>query len=156
MALVEEAASHGHVAGRLALRQKTGGRTETPVEEIGMRRQAGLLGEGADEVAAGEPRHISEIGKVRLLAHVSVQMIPHPQDALRAVSQGREGIQIGHLLPGLEELKGAGLLEGRLPPGLAVPTPSDDMTLSDDEDPLDDDLFTPLDPGEGTEEREES
>ena len=51
-------------------------------------------------------------------------------------------------LPGLEELKGAGLLDGRLPPGLAVPTPSDDMILRDDEDPLDDDLFAPLDPGD--------
>jgi segregation and condensation protein B len=40
-------------------------------------------------------------------------------------------------LPGLEELKGAGLLEGNLPPGFAVPLPSDDSTLRDDEDPLD-------------------
>ncbi len=39
-------------------------------------------------------------------------------------------------LPGLEELKGAGLLEGTLPPGFAVPVPSDDSTLRDDEDPL--------------------
>jgi len=39
-------------------------------------------------------------------------------------------------LPGLEELKGAGLLEGNLPPGFAVPMPSDDSTLRDDEDPL--------------------
>ena len=39
-------------------------------------------------------------------------------------------------LPGLEELKGAGLLEGHLPPGFAVPVPSDDTTLRDDEDPL--------------------
>ena len=29
-------------------------------------------------------------------------------------------------LPGLDELKGAGLLDGRLPPGFAVPMPSDD------------------------------
>ena len=29
-------------------------------------------------------------------------------------------------LPGLDELKGAGLLEGNLPPGFAVPMPSDD------------------------------
>jgi segregation and condensation protein B len=56
-------------------------------------------------------------------------------------------------LPGLEELKGAGLLEGRLPPGLAVPTPSDDMTLRDDEEPLDDDLFAPLDAGDDVGER---
>jgi segregation and condensation protein B len=55
-------------------------------------------------------------------------------------------------LPGLEELKGAGLLEGRLPPGLAVPTPSDETTLRDDEDPLDDaDLFAPLDGPDGAE-----
>ena len=39
-------------------------------------------------------------------------------------------------LPGLEELKGAGLLEGGLPTGFAVPVPSDDSTLRDDEDPL--------------------
>jgi segregation and condensation protein B len=40
-------------------------------------------------------------------------------------------------LPGLEELKGSGLLDGRLPPGFAVPMPSDDPALRDDEDPLD-------------------
>src|SRR5438105_2227813 len=39
-------------------------------------------------------------------------------------------------LPGLEELKGAGLMDGRLPPGFAVPIPSDEATLRDDEDPL--------------------
>jgi segregation and condensation protein B len=49
-------------------------------------------------------------------------------------------------LPGLDELKGAGLLDGRIPPGLSVPTPSDDAALRPDEDPLDDDLFAPLPP----------
>jgi segregation and condensation protein B len=39
-------------------------------------------------------------------------------------------------LPGLEELKGSGLLDGRLPPGFAVPMPSDDPALREDEDPL--------------------
>jgi segregation and condensation protein B len=39
-------------------------------------------------------------------------------------------------LPGLEELKGAGMLDGRLPPGFAVPAPSDDPALREDEDPL--------------------
>jgi len=39
-------------------------------------------------------------------------------------------------LPGLDELKGAGLLEGSLPTGFSVPVPSDDSTLRDDEDPL--------------------
>lgn len=47
-------------------------------------------------------------------------------------------------LPGLEELKGAGFLEGRLPNDLSVPVPSDDLNLRDDEDPLED-LFQPLD-----------
>ncbi|WP_319796478.1 SMC-Scp complex subunit ScpB [Nitrobacter sp.] len=39
-------------------------------------------------------------------------------------------------LPGLEELKGTGLLDSRLPGGFSVPTPSDDPALRDDEDPL--------------------
>jgi segregation and condensation protein B len=39
-------------------------------------------------------------------------------------------------LPGLDELKGAGMLEGNLPPGFAVPMPSDESTLREDEDPL--------------------
>jgi len=43
--------------------------------------------------------------------------------------------QLGDL-PGLEELKGSGLLDNRLPPGFAVPMPSDDPALHDDEDPL--------------------
>lgn len=40
-------------------------------------------------------------------------------------------------LPGLEELRGAGLLEGTIPPGFSVPMPSDDGILGPDEDPLD-------------------
>jgi len=39
-------------------------------------------------------------------------------------------------LPGLDELKGAGFLEGRLPSGFSVPMPSDDPNLHEDEDPL--------------------
>lgn len=39
-------------------------------------------------------------------------------------------------LPGLEELKSAGLFHGRLPQGLAMPLPSDDPLLRADEDPL--------------------
>lgn len=40
-------------------------------------------------------------------------------------------------LPGLEELKGTGLLDSRLPSGFNVPVPSDDPMLREDEDPLD-------------------
>jgi len=39
-------------------------------------------------------------------------------------------------LPGLDELKGTGLFDGRLPAGFSVPLPSDDATLREDEDPL--------------------
>jgi segregation and condensation protein B len=38
-------------------------------------------------------------------------------------------------LPGLEELKGSGLLDGRLPAGFSVPVPSDDPALRADEEP---------------------
>lgn len=53
-------------------------------------------------------------------------------------------------LPGVEELKGAGFLDGGLPAGFAVPMPSDNDLLRDDEDPLDD-LFEPLNQGDDSE-----
>ena len=40
-------------------------------------------------------------------------------------------------LPGLEELKGAGLLSGRLPSTMQIPLPFDGDALREDEDPLD-------------------
>jgi len=39
-------------------------------------------------------------------------------------------------LPGLDELKGAGLIEAALPAGFVVPLPSDDPALREDEEPL--------------------
>ena len=65
-------------------------------------------------------------------------------------------------LPGLEELKGAGLFDGRLPQGFGVPRPRDDSDLTDDEEPLDGgDLtldFSPLDaePGPSASDDEEA
>ncbi len=41
-------------------------------------------------------------------------------------------------LPGLAELKGAGLLDSTLPPGFVVPEPDDSAALREDEDPLED------------------
>lgn len=41
-------------------------------------------------------------------------------------------------LPGLEELKGAGLLDSAIPASFMVPAPNDDPGLSEDEDPLED------------------
>jgi len=53
-------------------------------------------------------------------------------------------------LPGLDELKGAGLLSARLPPDLQIPLPLDG-DLRDDEDPLD-----PSDLGDAEPEDEET
>src|SRR5690606_28689862 len=58
------------------------------------------------------------------------------------------GIETIADLPGVDELKAAGLLDARLPDGLDVPMPSDDPTLREDEDELGDDpldFLTPLD-----------
>lgn len=41
-------------------------------------------------------------------------------------------------LPGLDELQGAGLFDGKLPPGFGVPQPDDADTLRPDEEPLGD------------------
>ena len=61
----------------------------------------------------------------------------------RPLTYGTSGAFLSHFgldalgdLPGLDELKGSGLLDGRLPPGFSVPMPSDDPALRDDEDPL--------------------
>ena len=47
--------------------------------------------------------------------------------------------QIGDL-PGLDELKGAGLFDGRLPKDFRMPQPSDDQALAEDEEPLEEDV----------------
>jgi segregation and condensation protein B len=39
-------------------------------------------------------------------------------------------------LPGLDELKGAGLFDGQLPASFSIPAPSDDPALHEDEEPL--------------------
>jgi segregation and condensation protein B len=52
-------------------------------------------------------------------------------------------------LPGLTELKGAGLLDSNLPPGFTLPNPDDAPDLRDDEEPLEDE---PLGEGEDDDE----
>jgi segregation and condensation protein B len=61
----------------------------------------------------------------------------------RPVTYGTTAVFLSHFgldavgdLPGLEDLKGAGLFDGRLPSSFSVPMPSDDPVLRDDEDPL--------------------
>ncbi len=64
------------------------------------------------------------------------------------------GLETVRDLPGLEELKAAGLLDARLPPGFSVPDP-DDVDLEEEEDDEDSedlfggDLSTPFDSEEG-------
>ena len=49
---------------------------------------------------------------------------------------GHFGLEALGDLPGLDELKGSGLFDGRLPAGFTMPAPSDDAALREDEDPL--------------------
>src|SRR5579863_8490091 len=63
----------------------------------------------------------------------------------RPITYGTTSLFLSHFnldsvgdLPGLEELQGAGLFDGALPAGFGVPAPSDDTTLREDEDPLED------------------
>jgi len=65
----------------------------------------------------------------------------------RPVTYGTTEHFLGHFgfdsiqdLPGLNELKGAGLLDSTLPPGFAMPNPDDAPDLREDEDPLEDEL----------------
>ena len=46
------------------------------------------------------------------------------------------GLETIRDLPGLEELKGAGLLSGRIPPGFRIPLPPGDDEPAEDEDPI--------------------
>jgi segregation and condensation protein B len=46
------------------------------------------------------------------------------------------GLDVLSDLPGLDELKGAGLVDATIPADFAVPVPSDDPALRDDEEPL--------------------
>ncbi|AVO45047.1 SMC-Scp complex subunit ScpB [Phreatobacter cathodiphilus] len=49
-------------------------------------------------------------------------------------------------LPGLDDLKAAGMLDGRLPPGFRIPIPNDDVALRDDEEPDEGELDLGLGP----------
>src|SRR5450631_2771469 len=79
----------------------------------------------------------------------------------RPITYGTTEVFLSHFgleevsdLPGLDELKGAGLLEGNMPAGFGVPIPSDDSTLREDEDPLEPgDLDFGLAPPEGQSEK---
>jgi segregation and condensation protein B len=61
----------------------------------------------------------------------------------RPVTYGTSDVFLSHFgldalgdLPGLDELRGAGLVDTTIPADFAVPVPSDDPALRDDEEPL--------------------
>ncbi len=69
----------------------------------------------------------------------------------RPVTYGTTDAFLGHFglnevldLPGLHELKGAGLLDANLPPDFEMPSPRGSDDLASDEDPLDGDEQMPL------------
>jgi segregation and condensation protein B len=64
------------------------------------------------------------------------------------------GFEMIQDLPGLAELKGAGLLDSNLPPGFSMPNPDDAPDLREDEDPLEDE-DEPLGAGEDDDEPED-
>ncbi len=69
------------------------------------------------------------------------------------------GLDAIHDLPGIEEMKGAGLIDPRVPSGFAIPLPSDDERLREDEEPLEPellDLILTPDPGAEPEETDEA
>lgn len=64
----------------------------------------------------------------------------------RPVTYGTTDVFLSHFgldrvgdLPGMAELRGAGLLDTNLPSGFTVPQPDDSAGLAEDEDPLEDD-----------------
>jgi segregation and condensation protein B len=74
----------------------------------------------------------------------------------RPVTYGTTEQFLGHFgfdtiqdLPGLAELKGAGLLDSSLPPGFSMPNPDDAPDLREDEDPLEDDESHAEEDGDG-------
>lgn len=59
-------------------------------------------------------------------------------------------------LPGLEELRGTGLIDARVSAGLTVPLPSDDAGLKDDEDPLEPEFDLSFAPEPGVDDEDEA
>jgi segregation and condensation protein B len=89
-------------------------------------------------ISKGTLDHLLETGWVRLRGRRRAPGRPITYGTTEAflIHFGLE--EIGDL-PGLEELKGAGLFDGRLPQGFGIPEPCDDIGLAENEDPLEDD-----------------
>ena len=70
-------------------------------------------------------------------------LIPTTHDAPLKLAHALDHFGLDRVsdLPGLDELKGAGLIEGRVAKGFTIPTPRDEEGLRDDEEPLENELL---------------
>ena len=105
-------------------------------------------------IAYHQPATRAEIEEIRgvstnkgtldvLLASGWVRMRGRRRSPGRPVTYGTSELFLIHFgldsirdLPGLDELRGTGLIDARVSAGLTVPLPNDDAALKDDEDPL--------------------
>jgi len=103
-------------------------------------------------VAKGTIDLLMETGWVRIRGRRKVQGRPVTFGTTPAFLE-HFGLEAIGDLPGLDDLKAAGMLDGRLPPGFRIPVPNDDFALRDDEDPDDgaelDLMLSPRSDGDG-------
>jgi segregation and condensation protein B len=124
-------------------------------------------------IAYHQPATRAEIEEIRgvstnkgtldvLLASGWVRMRGRRRSPGRPVTYGTSELFLVHFgldsirdLPGLDELRGTGLIDARVSAGLTVPLPNDDTGLKDDEDPLEPELDLSYAPEPETDEDEQ-
>ena len=156
--LQEEYAARGvnlvRVAGKWTLRTASDLAWLLTREAVGSRKLSRAAIETLSIVAYHQPVTRAEIEEIRgvttskgtldvLLETGWVRLRGRRKAPGRPVTYGTTEAFLSHFglealgdLPGLDELKGAGLIEGSLPAGFGVPVPSDDPALREDEEPL--------------------
>ena len=135
----EVVAERDHLRAEFAVVQR---RLERKAETIAARRHADMAAIGArtmEAEAAVAARILSEAEVARALERIAGL----DQDLAKARAEGETGLATLHALEEahravLDDLKAAGLLDGRIPPGFQIPMPSDDQALREDEEPDDD------------------
>ena len=150
------------VAGKWTLRTAEDLSFILRVEQLAQRRLSKAALETLAIVAYHQPVTRAEIEDIRgvtiskgtldiLLEIGWVKMRGRRRTPGRPVTYGTAESFLSHFglndiadLPGLQELKGAGLLDAGLPPGFDMPIPRASDELAPDEDPLDGDEQPPL------------
>lgn len=88
-------------------------------------------------ISKGTLDHLVEVGWVRMRGRRKVPGRPVTYGTTEAFLVHFGLNQVGDL-PGLAELKAAGLLDASVPPGFEVPAPNGELSLLPDEEPLED------------------